>query len=147
MPPFARCYGWLHFNCSEVLPRIPRQVYPHGVDVGKHRRTLRTAHNRDKFIAVVYEYVESGKNSTDLVEKVARFLWLAGFSFCSTPLAKNWRNSVLVDHSDIMGPHSYGWQKLYYRCRAAREVLKGDSRLLGAVRDIDKPHHGDAIGT
>ncbi|KAB5528993.1 hypothetical protein GE09DRAFT_1177811 [Coniochaeta sp. 2T2.1] len=124
MPRFARCYGWLHFNLSEVLPRKPRRVYPYGIDVDKQRRTLRTEHNRDEFIAVMYEYVESGENNTKLVEKVARFLWLAGFSFFSTPLAKNWKNSILVGHSKIMGPHSYGWQKFYYRCRADREVLK-----------------------
>ena len=45
------------------------------------------------------------------VSAVADFLWLAGFEFCGQPLARNWKNGVLVDHSDIIGPCSSGWQR------------------------------------
>jgi hypothetical protein len=122
MPRFAS-YGWLHFNRNEVVPRMPRRLLPHGVRVGKHVRSLRP--ERDKFIAVVYEYVENGGNDEKAVQKVADFLWLAGFSFCAQPLAKNWKSGVLVDHSDIVGPRFYGWQKFFYCLHSAKSILLG----------------------
>lgn len=121
MPRFAKCYGWLHLNRKEVFPRMPRSVLPHGIRVGKHRRSLPS--ERDEFLAVVYEYVEDGENDTETVEKITTFLWLAGFCFCPTPLAKNWKSGVLVDHSDIMGPRFYGWQKFWYGRQKAENVL------------------------
>lgn len=85
---------------------MPRPVLPYAVRVGKHIRSL--PKEQDEFIAVVYEYVEGGENDAETVEKVASFLWLPGFSFCATPLARNRRSGVLVDHSDIVGPLFYG---------------------------------------
>jgi hypothetical protein len=121
MPRFAKCYGRLHFDRREVFPRMPRRVLPHSVRVGKHRRSLPP--ERDTFVAIVYEYVEDGENHVEAVEKVADFLWLAGFSFALQPLAKNWRSGVLVDHSDIVGPGFYGWQKPYYIRHSAKDIL------------------------
>jgi hypothetical protein len=121
MPRFAKCYGWLHFNRQEIFPRMPRMVLPRGVRVGKHLRTL--SEDQDTFIAVVYEYIEDGENDVEAVEKVAEFLWLAGFSFAPQPLAKNWKNGVLIDHSDIIAPGSYGWQKAFYHRLSAESIL------------------------
>ncbi|KIH91213.1 hypothetical protein SPBR_01760 [Sporothrix brasiliensis 5110] len=45
------------------------------------------------------------------VSAVNDFLWLTGFDFCSQPLAHNWKNGVLVDHSEIIGPYSSGWDR------------------------------------
>ncbi|RKU42519.1 hypothetical protein DL546_003929 [Coniochaeta pulveracea] len=122
MPRFAKCYGWLRVNRHDVFPRMPRSVLPHAIRVDKHTRALPS--ERNEFLAVVYEYVEDGENDIETVEEVARFLWLAGFSFCPTPLARNWRSGVLVDHSDITGPQFYGWQKFYYRCLKADILLQ-----------------------
>lgn len=58
------------------------------------------------------------------VSSVADFLWLAGFDFCIQPLARNWKNGVLVDHSDIIGPYSSGWQ------RGPRDTKWSIDRLL-----------------
>ncbi|KAB5515681.1 hypothetical protein GE09DRAFT_577346 [Coniochaeta sp. 2T2.1] len=121
MPRFAKCYGWLHFNRREVFPRMPRRVLPHSIRVGKHLRSLPP--ERDTFIAIVYEYIEEGENNVEAVEKVAKFLWLAGFSFSQQPLAKNWKSGVLIDHSDIVGPGFYGWQKHFYSRLSAKSIL------------------------
>lgn len=121
MPRFAKCYGWLRLNRKKDFTRMPRSVLPHTVRVGKHIRSL--PKEQDEFIAVVYEYVEGGKNDTETVEKVATFLWLAGFSFCARPLARNWKSGVLVDHSDIVGPLFYGWQKFFYCLLSAETIL------------------------
>lgn len=124
MPSFAKCHGWLPFNRREVLPRMPRRLLPHGVRIGKHYRSLSLSpEERDTFIAIVYEYVEEGKNSFEAVEKVARFLWLAGFSFAPQTLAKNWKSGVLVDHSDIVAPGFFGWQKAFYGRLNAKGIL------------------------
>ncbi|KAB5532782.1 hypothetical protein GE09DRAFT_376967 [Coniochaeta sp. 2T2.1] len=121
MPRFAKCYGWLHFNRREVFPRMPRRVLPHSIRVAKHLRSLPP--ERDTFIAIVYEYIEEGENNVEAVEKVAKFLWLAGFSFSQQPLARNWKSGVLIDHSDIVGPGFYGWQKHFYSRLSAKSIL------------------------
>ncbi|KIH88427.1 hypothetical protein SPBR_07362 [Sporothrix brasiliensis 5110] len=45
------------------------------------------------------------------VSAVADFLWLAGFDFCCQPLARNWKNGVLLDHSEIIGAYSAYWDR------------------------------------
>ncbi|KAL1889014.1 hypothetical protein Sste5346_009194 [Sporothrix stenoceras] len=71
---------------------------------------------RPAAIAASNEDTKDTKDTEDAMHRnrvsaVADFLWLAGFKFCSQPLARNWKNGVLVDHSEIIGPYSSGWQR------------------------------------
>lgn len=122
VPPFprmAKCYGWLEFDRQQIQ-RIPRGKKAPVVLSGRIRRFMQ----RDKdYIAVVYEYIAEGPNDPDVVEEVGRFLWLVGF--CHTGnLARNWRRGILVDHSDIVYPRSYGWFEARYRPRKAFVLLR-----------------------
>ncbi|ERS98797.1 uncharacterized protein SPSK_04307 [Sporothrix schenckii 1099-18] len=66
---------------------------------------------------------EDQQQEHDRVAAVARFLHLAGISFCPQSLACNWKNGVLIDHSDIISPRSYGWAQMWYRIRSVEKLL------------------------
>jgi hypothetical protein len=44
----------------------------------------------------------------NIVQSALDFFWHTGFSIARSPLAVNWKNSVLVDGSEIANPRSYG---------------------------------------
>ncbi len=54
------------------------------------------------FIGIVYEYIADGTNHDSVVRNMADSLHLAGFNYDGTPLKRNWRSGMLVDHSDIV---------------------------------------------
>lgn len=87
-------------------------------------RTVRAFLPGKTYTALVYEYVEEGANDPAVVRGVAGFLWLAGFSFASSPLARNWKSGMLVDLSDIVQPRGYGWCELYYGLTEIKEILR-----------------------
>ncbi|OAA68467.1 hypothetical protein SPI_00662 [Niveomyces insectorum RCEF 264] len=64
-------------------------------------------------VAHARQAAEAAKDAKhrERVSAVADFLWLAGFDFCCQPLARNWKNGVLLDHSEIIGPYSPYWDR------------------------------------
>jgi len=120
-PRMPKCYGWLKFNAHE-FGKMPKHIQPQPTKIDG--RTYSFSEGRDgEYIAIVYEYIEDGETDTAVVDDVAEFLWLAGFCFCATPLARNWRSGVLVDLSDIVHAGAFGWSRPIYRKRTARTIL------------------------
>jgi hypothetical protein len=118
-PRMAKCYGWLEFG-RQLTRNIPRKKRAPLVHAGRVRRFM--SYDKD-YIAIVYEYIEEGSNNAAAVEAVDRFLWLVGF--CHTDsAARNWRSGVLVDHSAIVYPRSYGWFEALYKPRKAGTLLR-----------------------
>ena len=117
-PRMAKCYGWLPFN-RQVVQGIPRPRWPPVVKLPDIRRSLTS--DKD-YTAIVYEYIEEVDNDAGIVEAVDRFLWLAGFCH-KDPGARNWKGGVLVDHSAIVYPGAFGWDKGRYRRRKAPALL------------------------
>ncbi|POR32212.1 Uncharacterized protein TPAR_07593 [Tolypocladium paradoxum] len=132
-PRMTKCHGWLKLSGQVFLQMPPRMRAP-TVQVDKITRNM----SPDKeYIAIVYEYVDDVANHPRVVEEVDRFLWLVGFSHADSPAAKNWRSSVLVDHSDIVHPRGFGWsRKLYGPMKASRILVSqpGASTRASAVR-------------
>ncbi len=151
MPRFAQCYGWLRVSRATLEERMPRRIQPRGVFTHKEHRYLQEG--QDEFYAIVYEYIRSGGgcensvqeagevaggsprpeppppppkpagNDPDQVLAINKYLHVAGFQFCLQPLARNWKNNVLVDHSDIVFPRSYAWQRTNYQVRTVENLL------------------------
>ncbi|KAJ9143277.1 Six-bladed beta-propeller, TolB-like protein [Coniochaeta hoffmannii] len=120
IPRMAKCYGWLRFNTDEILPRIPRKLRPRGVVIEKAERYIEPG---KEHIAIVYEYIEDGENDPSKVEEFLEFMYLAGFCFASSH-GRNWKHSILVDHSDFIGIASYGWHRSRYRKLPVSYVLR-----------------------
>ena len=117
-PSSPKCYGWLPFN-RRVVQNIPRALWPPVVRLPDIQRSL--ASDKD-YTAIVYDYIENVDNNPAEVEAVDTFLWLAGFCHKDTG-ARNWKGGVLVDHSAIVHPRAFGWQKTRYRRRKAPALL------------------------
>ncbi|QYS93446.1 hypothetical protein H0G86_000821 [Trichoderma simmonsii] len=122
MPRLAQCYGWVKFP-SDTLEGLPISLQathdePHKVRklVGSHMDC----------IAIVYEFIEEGKNSLGAVEKVDNFLWFAGFAYANEPEEKSWRSNVLVDHSEIIHTRGYGWNEEDYMDRSAEQIISDE---------------------
>jgi hypothetical protein len=60
----------------------------------------------------------------NIVQSALDFFWHTGFSIARSPLAVNWKNSVLVDGSEIANPRSYGWEIRGYGKRDPKSVLR-----------------------
>lgn len=119
LPPMVQCYGWVKFP-SDTLEGLPINLQathdePHKVRklVGSHMDC----------IAIVYEFVEDVKNKIGLVGKVDSFLWFAGFAYANEPEEKSWRNSMLVDYSEIVHMRGYGWSEEDYMDRSAEQII------------------------
>ncbi|KAJ4314845.1 hypothetical protein N0V84_008676 [Fusarium piperis] len=104
MPRFTKCYGWLKFN-SDVFLDLPLRLKAEPRTISKVKRFISPS---KEYTAIVYEYIEKGENDEAVVEEVDRFCWLTGFAHTLSPLARNWRSGVLVDHSDIVCARGYG---------------------------------------
>lgn len=119
LPRIAKCYGWLEFGrqMTQLIPRQKRAPLVHA------KGTKRFMSRNKDYVAIVYEYIEEGSNDKTAVETVDGFLWLVGFCVTGNA-ARNWRSGVLVDHSDIVYPRSYGWFKALYRPRTAAALLR-----------------------
>lgn len=122
IPRIRECYGWVKINRS-TLNTWPRNARPQSMIIEKLIRTV----SPDKdHIAILYEYIdetENGNNSA-VVEEVTDFLWRAGFGYTAASLARNWKNGVLIDYSDIVHVGGYGWHHKYYGSRKADRILK-----------------------
>ncbi|KAH8654680.1 hypothetical protein BGZ61DRAFT_203700 [Ilyonectria robusta] len=119
IPRIRKCYGWLGLS-GQVFREVPTKLRAPSLRVGKIPRAM----SADKeYIAIVYEYIEEGENRPAVVEEVANFFWLAGFSHTNSPAARNWKSGVLVDLSDIVHPGGYGWHQRRYGPRMANRLL------------------------
>lgn len=119
IPRLKKCYGWLTLS-GQLFRGLHRSLKPPALHVGKIKRSM----SADKdYTAIVYEYVEEGENPPDVVEEVADFFWLAGFSHILSPAARNWKRGVLVDLSDIVHAGGYGWHVKSYGPRKANRIL------------------------
>ncbi|KAJ9137703.1 Six-bladed beta-propeller, TolB-like protein [Pleurostoma richardsiae] len=121
IPPITKCYGWLKFNTDKILPRIPPRLRPQPVAVEKVARHIERG---KEYIAIVYEYIEDGPNDPAKVEAFLKFMYLAGFCAASSPHGRNWKNSMLVDFSDMIGTASWGWHESRYRTFPASFFLR-----------------------
>lgn len=118
MPRMRKCYGWLKIsgrNCP-----IPVNLRPPTVWVGKEKRLMSGDGNH---IAIVYEYIEEDENLAETVEEVASFLWRAGFTFTNYASEGNWKSGVLVDMSEIVYVHGYGWNERAFGPRDTKRLL------------------------
>ncbi|KAK3304882.1 uncharacterized protein B0T15DRAFT_537918 [Chaetomium strumarium] len=131
MPRMKRCYGWLTIP-GKVFQELHWSLRPPPVQVHRIKRYLAPD---QEYIAIVYEYVEEGKNDPDTIQKAMDFFWLAGSSRTFSPLLENWKSGVLVDLSDIVPPRGYGWQEGLYQdgSGSAYILIKQRSELQGAV--------------
>ena len=120
LPRMRQCYGWMAIQ-GQVFRQLPTSQRPPSQVIGKLHRSF--PHNRS-YTAIVYEYVEEGENIPAAVEAVTDFLWLAGFSYGSSPLAQNWKSGVLVDLSDIVHPLGFGWRATRYGPKKAAMMLR-----------------------
>jgi len=114
-PRIVRCHGWLDFDTNLLFNldrRVRISVIPRGKTINKH---LRMFEPDQVHHAIVYEFVEDGGNDENTVRDVAAFLHMIGFSYDGAPLTTNWRNGVLVDHSDIVHPGGSGWRESHYK--------------------------------
>ncbi|KAK3945400.1 hypothetical protein QBC46DRAFT_372129 [Diplogelasinospora grovesii] len=123
MPPFprmAKCYGWLDFDRQEFR-KMPQRIQVDRVHIGRDIRKFSEKDN--SYIAIVYEYIEDGPNDPATVNEVSTFLWLAGFNYGASQRAENWKQGILVDHSDIVHPDGCGWSPGVYRLRNGKLTL------------------------
>ena len=119
IPRMVQCYGWLKLSGS-LFQKMPAKMRAPPIEVDNIHRSIRFD---VEYIAVVYELVEEGVNNPVDVERVADFLWHAGFSYTLSSLARNWIHGVLVDLSDIVHFGGFGWKKELYGMRRANRIL------------------------
>ncbi|KAH7113097.1 hypothetical protein EDB81DRAFT_862637 [Dactylonectria macrodidyma] len=119
MPRTRECFGWLRLS-GDMFCRLPLDLKAPSFKMSKIQRSMSSDRN---YIALVYEYVEEGKNNKAVVEDVDRFFWLAGFGHTMSPSAKNWKSGVLVDLADIVHVGGYGWKEQLYKPRTADLIL------------------------
>lgn len=115
-----KCHGWLKIQ-SEMLNGIHSWLAPERINLGM--KCSRFMQGGREYTAVVYEYVEEGDNDAAAVQEALDFFWLAGFSATISPLARNWKSSVLVDLSDVVPPRGYAWREEFYKPRDASRVI------------------------
>ncbi|KAM4057190.1 hypothetical protein HRG_004030 [Hirsutella rhossiliensis] len=119
MPRMRKCFGWLRLS-GDVFHALPLELKAPSFTISKIQRSM----SFDKeYIALVYEFIEEGRNDEAVVEEVDRFFWLAGFSHTLSPSIKNWKSGVLVDLADMVHAGGYGWKKQLYGPRTADMIL------------------------
>lgn len=106
MPRTRKCYGCVRLSGARIFNELPSKWWPTCHTLEKKRRQLFRDMN---YTALVYEYIEEGDNDRDVVAKSLDFFRDAGFSHTPTSLARNWKQSVLIDMSDIIYPGGFGW--------------------------------------
>lgn len=133
MPPMVQCYGWVKFN-SDVLEGLPISLQATHDEAHKVRKLVGSHMD---CVAIVYKFIEDVKNRTGPVGKVDSFLWFAGFAFANEPEEKSWRNSMLVDHSEIIHIHGYGWNEEDYMDRSAEQIINDEDLEQELSPDYD----------
>jgi hypothetical protein len=125
MPRMAKCYGWLDISGETLYSEtmIDNGLYPPYDIIEKLERSM--ARDEEHF-AIVYEWLDEGRNEPAIVEEVADFLTRVGFCFVLITKRDNWRQGVLVDHSDVVCYRGYGWTDAYHEMKTrAADLLCG----------------------
>ncbi|PNP51954.1 hypothetical protein THARTR1_07163 [Trichoderma harzianum] len=125
MPRLARCYGWVKFP-SDVLEALPFTLRP--THANPQRVTDLVGSHTD-CTAIVYEFIEAGRNTMKEVMKIDNFLWYGGFAWAHEPQAKSWRNSVLVDYSEVVHNRGHGWTIENYMEKSAESIISDEDLL------------------
>lgn len=99
----------------------------------------------------LYEYIEEGDNTEDIVRQSLEFFWRTGFSFTISPLWRNWKSGILVDLSDVVQIRGYGWKQAYYGRKAVEDIIEtvaGDEPTQWSAMPTKNPgqstDHGEA---
>lgn len=106
MPRLRRCYGWMRVTSAQLHAKIPRRRWPEYIDAGEWARG--PENNRD-YLAMVYEYIEDGENIPEKMQETIDFLHDTGFHYTICTMLRNWKNSMLIDFSDIIHVGGNGW--------------------------------------
>ncbi|OAA48121.1 hypothetical protein BBO_02390 [Beauveria brongniartii RCEF 3172] len=109
MPWLRRCYGWMKVTSEQLKAKISRRRWPPFVDYGKVVRGLNLPNVGKEYLAIVYKYIEEGDHVAETMQETIDFLHDAGFHFCLTSMLRNWKNSMLVDQSDMIHVGGNGW--------------------------------------
>lgn len=121
IPRLRKCYGWLQFTGDKLYKRLPWKLHPPYIKVDK---IVRSIDGTKLYTVVVYELIEEADSDPNVVKSVLEFLWRVGFSHCCSPRKANWKASVLVDHSDVVGPRGFGWSGSSYGPFGPEYVLR-----------------------
>ncbi|KAI0387109.1 hypothetical protein F5Y04DRAFT_76962 [Hypomontagnella monticulosa] len=122
MPRMRQCYGWVKISRSTLNTWPPHARPQPWVD----DRLRRFISSNGDHIAIIYEYIKETEDGNDpaAVKEVTDFLWRVGFGYSPASLARNWKNGVLIDLSDIIHASGYMWHEMHYGPREADQVLR-----------------------
>ncbi|OAR05855.1 hypothetical protein LLEC1_06539 [Akanthomyces lecanii] len=109
MPRTRQCYGWVKIAGARIFDELPFKWWPSARTLEKKRRQI---YREIDYTALVYEYIDEGDNDKEVIDKSLEFFRDAGFSHTFISLACNWKQSVLIDMSDIIHPCGFGWKYL-----------------------------------
>ncbi|KAI1822676.1 hypothetical protein F4861DRAFT_540726 [Xylaria intraflava] len=121
IPRIKKCYGWTRIHGSTISVAWPKKLHPGTLRVD--RKVTREFSASEEYIAILYEYVDERDNEHAAVERAADFYWHAGFGYTMSSAARNWKDGVLVDLSDIVHVSGYGWNQGGYGPRSAAMIL------------------------
>lgn len=116
IPQIRKCHGWLKISGQRLQDLGPELAPPRLVLDG----IVREIKPPYGYFGIVYEYIDSGKNDTCVVQEGMDFFWRTGFAFARTLKEKNWERGVLVDMSEIICPWQLGWTNRFGRQDADR---------------------------
>lgn len=118
MPRTRQCYGWVKITGARIFDELPPEWWPSCRTLEKKRRQI---YREIDYTALVYEYIDEGDNDKEVIDKSLEFFRDAGFSHTHISLACNWKQSVLIDMSDVIYPGGFGWK--YWRLTADNFIV------------------------
>lgn len=111
IPRFRKCFGWLKISGRYLKNLDCVALAPPTLTIQEVQRGILPD---QEYFAIIYEYIPENGNDLAAVQSQIDFLWRAGFNFAPTPLRDNWKDSVLVDLSEIECPWQLGWSSAFY---------------------------------
>lgn len=118
MPRQRKCFGWLKIR-GDFLQNQKGMAPPTLLAEDNIQRQIQPD---QEYFAIVYEYIPEADNDPVAVQSQLDFYWRTGFSFTPVANANNWKNSVLVDLSELVCPWSLGWTGCYGKTKAERQL-------------------------
>ncbi|CEJ93259.1 hypothetical protein VHEMI08864 [[Torrubiella] hemipterigena] len=106
-------YGWLKIDAQELVEKCKRMGSIPGYT--KCRKLQRHLLNSGDYYGIVYDYVEKGENDFEQITRQQSLYLRLGFLFDGRYLEQNWRDSILVDLSDIVAFNKLDWSINNYR--------------------------------
>ncbi|KAK4241302.1 hypothetical protein C8A03DRAFT_12407 [Achaetomium macrosporum] len=111
VPRFRKCYRWLKISGRDLKELDRGTLAPPILTIAEVQREILPD---QEYFAIVYEYIPENGNDLAAVQSQIDFLCRTGFNFAPTPLRDNWKDSVLVDLSEIECPWQLGWSSASY---------------------------------